>query len=43
MGTRLLVSQRHRIVYRITPDTGDTLTAGDVFLVRIFGPGQSGT
>lgn len=42
-GTRLLISQRHVILYRIAPDTGDTQTAGNVFLVRIFGPGQSDT
>ncbi len=29
------------MVYRVDPDTGDNETAGDVLILRIFGPGQS--
>jgi plasmid stabilization system protein ParE len=31
----------YRIIYRVIPDTGSDETAGDVLVVRIFGPGQS--
>jgi plasmid stabilization system protein ParE len=31
----------YRVIYRITPDTGRNETAGDVLILRIFGPGQS--
>lgn len=41
-GTReLFVAGGHCVVYRLDPDTNDTLTAGDVLILRIFGPGQS--
>ncbi|MGH7152604.1 MAG: type II toxin-antitoxin system RelE/ParE family toxin [Acetobacteraceae bacterium] len=30
----------YRIVYRVLPDTGRDETAGDVQLLRLFGPGQ---
>jgi hypothetical protein len=33
----------HRIVYAVTPDTGHDATAGDVTVLRIFGPGQDHT
>ena len=39
-GTRELSSQGHRIIYRVDPDTGSNATAGDVLVLRVFGPGQ---
>jgi plasmid stabilization system protein ParE len=33
----------HRIVYEVAPDTGDDATAGDVTVLRVFGPGQDRT
>jgi plasmid stabilization system protein ParE len=39
-GTREVVAEGHTIVYRVEPDTGDRRSAGDVFVARIFGPGQ---
>ena len=30
----------HMIMYEVHPDTGDNRTAGDVVVLRIFGPGQ---
>jgi hypothetical protein len=38
---RVAVAERHRIVYSVNPDTGDNATAGDVEVLRIYGPGQS--
>ncbi len=38
---RMLVCEGHRILYTLAPDTGITSTAGEVVLIRIFGPGQS--
>jgi plasmid stabilization system protein ParE len=29
-----------RALYRVTPDTGSNDTAGDVLVLRVFGPGQ---
>lgn len=40
-GSRELITQNHVVVYELHPDTGDDSTAGDVFIVRVFGPGQS--
>jgi hypothetical protein len=40
-GTRELSCERHRIVYRVDPDTGRDATAGDVLVLRVFGPGQA--
>ena len=37
---RLLVSEGHVIVYRVANDTGATADAGDVEIIRIWGPGQ---
>jgi plasmid stabilization system protein ParE len=37
---RILVAEQHRVLYRATPDTGRNDTAGDVIVLRIFGPGQ---
>jgi plasmid stabilization system protein ParE len=31
----------YRVLYRVTPDTGHSDTAGDVLVLRVFGPGQS--
>ena len=31
----------YRTLYRVTPDTGRSETAGDVLVLRVFGPGQS--
>jgi plasmid stabilization system protein ParE len=39
-GVRQLVSERHRLMFRVSPDTGDNTTAVDVFIIRIFGRGQ---
>lgn len=33
--------ERHRVVYRVIPDTGRNATAGDVLVLRVFGPGQA--
>lgn len=30
----------YRALYRVTPDTGRDETAGDVRVLRVFGPGQ---
>jgi hypothetical protein len=40
-GTRELPVEGHRIVYEVHPDTGNNVTAGDVTVLRVFGPGQS--
>jgi hypothetical protein len=31
----------YRALYRLSPDTGRSETAGDVLVLRVFGPGQS--
>jgi hypothetical protein len=31
----------YRVLYEIYPDTGRSETAGDVRVLRVFGPGQS--
>jgi len=31
----------YRVLYRVAPDTGRDETAGDVLVLRVFGPGQS--
>lgn len=33
--------ERHRVIYRVIPDTGRDATAGDVLVLRVFGAGQS--
>jgi hypothetical protein len=38
---RIAIIESHRIVYRVSPDTRDNATAGDVLVVRILGPGRS--
>jgi plasmid stabilization system protein ParE len=40
-GRREFTSEGHRIIYRVRPDTGSNETAGNVEVLRIFGPGQS--
>jgi plasmid stabilization system protein ParE len=40
-GTRTVTVHGYTVVYRLNPDTGDSRTAGDVLVLRIFGPGQS--
>jgi len=42
-GTREFSVAGHRVIYRVTPDTGSNATAGDVLVLRVFGPGQSRT
>jgi plasmid stabilization system protein ParE len=39
-GTREFTAQGHRIIYRVDPDTDSNTTAGDVLVLRVFGPGQ---
>jgi plasmid stabilization system protein ParE len=39
-GTRLLAVDRHTVVYAVLNDTGDEATAGDIVIVRVFGPYQ---
>lgn len=40
-GRREFSIEGHRVVYRVTLDTGRSATAGDVLVLRVFGPGQS--
>jgi plasmid stabilization system protein ParE len=40
-GVRELACDGHRALYRVDPDTGHDETAGDVLVLRVFGPGQS--
>jgi len=30
----------YRVLYEVTPDTGISATAGDVMVLRVYGPGQ---
>jgi len=39
-GTRVLTVERYVVVYEVKPDTGRNDTAGDVIVLRVFGPGQ---
>jgi plasmid stabilization system protein ParE len=39
-GTRKLTIEDHAVIYRLQPDTADAATAGDVYVLRVFGPGQ---
>jgi plasmid stabilization system protein ParE len=39
-GARELNTEGHTVVCTVTPDTGDRRTAGDVIILRVFGPGQ---
>lgn len=40
-GTRVLITQKHRVLYRLEADPGNP-AAAYVFVLRIYGPGQSG-
>ena len=40
-GTREFSVEGHRIVYAVRPDTNNNATAGDVTVLRVFGPGQN--
>ena len=40
MGSRERVIEGHTVVYAVDPDTNDSRTAGDVYVLRVFGPGQ---
>lgn len=39
-GTRERTVEGYTIVYLVDPDTNDLQTAGNVFVLRVFGPGQ---
>ena len=39
-GTRKLSVEDYVVIYRVVPDTGDNGTAGDVEVIRIYGPYQ---
>ncbi len=39
-GRYQIVVSDHRLIYRIEPDTGDSVTAGDILVLAVFGPGQ---
>ena len=43
IGVRERYVEGHRIAYEVVPDTGDDATAGDVTVLRVFGPGQGRT
>ena len=40
-GRREMSCEGHRVIYRVDPDTGHNGTAGDVLVLRVFGPGQT--
>jgi hypothetical protein len=39
-GIREIAVEGYRILYEVDPDTGDNATAGDVTILRLFGPGM---
>ncbi len=39
-GLRQMTVAGHHVVYPVVPDTGRSADSGDVFVVRVFGPGQ---
>ena len=39
-GARRMVIEGHAVIYEVIPDTGRDATAGDVTVLRVFGPGQ---
>lgn len=42
-GLRERHVEGYRVVHTVAPDTGDNATAGDVTVLRVRGPGQSGS
>jgi plasmid stabilization system protein ParE len=41
LGTRELPCDAgYRAMYEVNPDTGSNATAGDILVLRVFGPGQ---
>jgi plasmid stabilization system protein ParE len=40
-GIRERPVEGHRVLYAVEPDTGNDRTAGDVLVLRVFGPGQA--
>ena len=40
-GTRTVSSEGHRIMYVVKPDAVRNVDAGDVTVLRVFGPEQS--
>lgn len=40
VGVRERPVAGYRVMYQVTPDTNDNATAGDVAILRIFGPRQ---
>jgi plasmid stabilization system protein ParE len=40
LGVRERPIEGHRLMYQVSPDTGSNATAGDVLVIRIFGPFQ---
>ncbi len=39
-GVREMLCEGYRVIYEVTPDTGQNDSAGDVLVLRVFGPGQ---
>ena len=39
-GRREMSCEGHWVIYRVDPDSGSNATAGDVLVLRVFGPGQ---
>jgi len=39
-GTRERIIEEYTVVYSVSPDTNDRRTAGDVHILRLYGPGQ---
>lgn len=43
VGVREIPVDGYRVLYEVIPDTGDNGTAGNVHVLRVFGPGQERT
>jgi len=39
-GVRERAVEGYMVMYNVQPDTSDNATAGDVEIIRVFGPGQ---
>ncbi|MGH7073519.1 MAG: type II toxin-antitoxin system RelE/ParE family toxin [Stellaceae bacterium] len=39
-GTRERIVEGYAVIYTVDPDTNDRRTAGDVYVLRVYGPGQ---